>query len=49
MSAQPVTIIGAGCAGLSLARAIGQETDAAMTLLTDRPAEERADHIWGFW
>lgn len=45
----PLTIIGAGCAGLSLAREIGKGRLCDMHLQTDRPSTERAPHIWGFW
>ena len=44
-----LTIIGAGCAGLSLAKAIGADKLASPTLYTDKPATERPAHIWGFW
>ena len=43
-----VTIIGAGCAGLSLANYSAQ---AGLTphILTDKEPHSRPDHIWGFW
>ena len=46
---QIVTIIGTGCAGLSLAKAIGQDKLAGLQLSTDKPADQRPAHIWGFW
>ncbi len=49
MSLPRLTIIGSGCAGLSLARAIGQDKKAEIALITDKPATDRSEHIWGFW
>lgn len=45
----PVTIIGSGCAGLSLAKEIGAQKLGAVNLVTDRSCHERAPHMWGFW
>ena len=45
----PVTIIGSGCAGLSLAKEIGAQKLGAVDLVTDRSCHERAPHMWGFW
>lgn len=41
-------IIGAGCAGLSLAR-YGAQAGLASHIITDKPVESRADHLWSFW
>ena len=41
-------IIGAGCAGLSLAR-YSADKDHPLVIITDKSPAERADHIWGFW
>lgn len=45
----PVTIIGSGCAGLSLAKEIGAQKLSPIHLLTDKSCHDRAPHIWGFW
>lgn len=49
-----ITIIGSGCAGLSLAGALGhyrQENEAVgpVHLQTDISYQDRPAHIWGFW
>ena len=45
----PVTIIGSGCAGLSLAKEIGAQKLGEINLLTDKSCHDRAPHMWGFW
>ena len=45
----PVTIIGSGCAGLSLAKEIGRHKLGEINLLTDISSRERRPHMWGFW
>ena len=45
---QKTTIIGAGCAGLSLAR-YSAEANLTPHIITDKAIESRADHLWGFW
>lgn len=45
----PLTIIGSGCAGLSLAKALGEKALGDITLVTDKSYQERAPHIWAFW
>ena len=44
-----IDIIGAGCAGLSLAHYASQLTDCQITLISDQSHHDRSDHIWGFW
>ena len=41
-------IIGAGCAGLSLAR-YKAEAGHPPHIITDKSSENRPDHLWGFW
>ena len=42
-----IAILGAGCAGLSLAAAASPKQAEQMLLVG--PAEDRQSHIWGFW
>lgn len=42
-----IAVLGAGCAGLSLAAAASQEQ--ADQLLLIGPPDDRPTHIWGFW
>ena len=42
-------IIGAGCAGLSLARYIADKGISPPPIMTDKDPSKRHDHIWGFW
>ena len=42
-------IIGAGCAGLSLARYIADRGINPPPIITDKDPSKRHDHIWGFW
>lgn len=42
-----IAIIGAGCAGLSLAATLANREDLQLSLYG--PADDRPDHIWGFW
>ena len=44
----PVGIIGAGCAGLSLAARASELPDHDITLIAPND-DEADDHIWGFW
>ena len=44
---QHIAIIGAGCAGLSLAAALSKTSKADISL--HGPVDTRPDHIWGFW
>lgn len=48
MSVLP-TLIGAGCASLSLARYASQHNLSPFEVYSDRPFEDRDDHSWGFW
>lgn len=49
MSRPPVTIIGAGCAGLSLAATLPQHTTNPVIVRGHPSAAEVQPHIWGFW
>lgn len=50
MSAQKtLTILGAGCASLSLARHKTRLPFDDIHIITDQDPCDRADHIWGFW
>ena len=45
----PLSLIGSGCASLSLAKAIRAENLGTCKLLTDSSYLTRPNHIWGFW
>lgn len=45
--AAEIAILGAGCAGLSLAAAASPQQAEQMLLVG--PADDRPSHIWGFW
>ena len=49
MTRPPVTIIGAGCAGLSLAAALPQYTTRPVIVHGQPSLAEKQPHIWGFW
>lgn len=44
----PVSVIGAGCAGLSLAARAAELPNHSISLIAPH-GETPADHIWGFW
>ena len=46
-----VAVLGAGCAGLSLAAQLASSTehDCRLMLVEPRPQNSRKDHCWGFW
>ena len=44
-----ITLIGSGCASLSLAKEVGAQNLANCHIQTDKSYRDRADHIWGFW
>ena len=44
----PVSVIGAGCAGLSLVARAADLPDHKLSLIALKQ-EEADDHIWGFW
>ncbi len=49
MKSMPVTIIGAGCAGLSLAAELAKSESRAVKVLGKPSPAETSPHIWGFW
>jgi lycopene beta-cyclase len=44
----PVSVIGAGCAGLSLAARAADLPGHKLSLIVSKP-DDADDHIWGFW
>ena len=42
-----IAIIGAGCAGLSLAAQLARQDKVSLSLFG--PTDDRGDHVWGFW
>ena len=44
-----IEVIGAGCAGLSLAAALAEAGLDEIRLVTKEMPANRPDHIWGFW
>jgi len=44
----PVSVIGAGCAGLSLAARAADLPGHKLSLIAPKQ-DETDDHIWGFW
>ena len=44
----PVSVIGAGCAGLSLAARAAELPNHRISLIAPH-GDMPADHIWGFW
>ena len=49
MRATSVTIIGAGCAGLSLAAELSKIENSKVKLLGRPSPAETTPHVWGFW
>jgi len=50
MTATPeITLIGSGCASLSLAKELARHNVARAKIVTDKSYQDRPDHIWGFW
>ena len=44
-----ITLIGSGCASLSLAKECARHNVASAKIVTDKSYLDRPDHIWGFW
>ena len=47
-SKKDIAVIGAGCAGLSLAAKANELPSAKIHIITP-PHHAHADHVWGFW
>ena len=49
MKKKQINIIGAGCAGLSLARFSNKLKEYQFNVFSEKKIEKTKDHFWGFW